>query len=89
MAYSGKFEPPSPGAWERESTHLIHPMSRFLAAIFPRAFIRGFKESTAYYGLLLDYMEPTVINGFMYMAPRPVGAPKSAKGPPPSRCSSC
>jgi phosphohistidine swiveling domain-containing protein len=83
MVYSGKFEPPSPGAWERESTHILHPVSRFLAPIFPRGFIRGFKEMTAYYGLLLDHMEPTVINGFVYMAPRPVGAPKSAKGPPP------
>src|SRR5687768_13224228 len=83
MVYSDRFEPPSPGAWERESTHMQHPLSRFLSAFFPQAFIRGFKESSAYYGLLLDYLEVAVINGFMYSAPRPVGAPKDAKGPPP------
>jgi pyruvate,water dikinase len=83
MVYSDRFEPPSPGAWERESTHMHHPMSRFLAALFPRAFTRGFKESLTHYGLLLDSIEATVIHGFMYTAPRPVGAPKNAKGPPP------
>lgn len=83
MVYTSQFAPPSPGAWERESTHLTHAMSRFLAAIFPPPFIRGFKESTAYYGLLLDHLEPTIINGFTYVAARPVGAPKGAKGPPP------
>lgn len=83
MVYSGKFEPPSPGAWERESTHLQRPVSRFLAAFFAQAFIRGFKESSAYYGVLLDHMELAVIDGFAYSAPRAVGAPKDAKGPPP------
>jgi phosphohistidine swiveling domain-containing protein len=83
MVYSGKFEPPSPGAWERESTHMQRPVSRFFSESLPQGFIRGFKESSAYYGLLLDYLEVAVVEGFMYSAARPVGAPKDAKGPPP------
>jgi pyruvate,water dikinase len=53
------------------------------AELFPASMMRGFSEGTRHYGLLLDHLEIAVINRFIYMAPRPVGAPKSAKGPPP------
>ena len=33
--------------------------------------------------MLLDYIEFAVVNGFVYICPRGVGAPKGAKGPPP------
>ncbi len=77
------FTPPSPGAWELEQTHLTRPPSMFSAAVIPDAMMAGFKEGTRTYGLLLDYLEVAVINRFIYYAPRAVGAPKSAKGPPP------
>jgi pyruvate,water dikinase len=77
------FEPPSPGAWELEATHLQRPVTRWLADIFATNMVAGFKEGTARYGALLDHLEVAVINGFIYLAPRPVGAPKKAKGPPP------
>lgn len=77
------FVPPSPGAWELERTHLTRPLSVLGAELFPAAFMRGFAEGTRHYGVLLDHLEVAVINRFCYMAPRPVGAPKSAKGPPP------
>jgi pyruvate,water dikinase len=78
-----KFVPPGPGAWELEQTHLQRPMSRWSAAVFPQNLMRGFKAFTPRYGMLLDYLEPRVVNGFGYMCARPVGAPKGAKGPPP------
>src|SRR5687767_5967851 len=78
-----RFDPPSPGAWEVESTHMNRPISRWFGEIFPVAFMEGFKAGTAHYGVLLDHLEATVINRFVYMCPRPVGAPKGAKGPPP------
>jgi pyruvate,water dikinase len=78
-----KFEPPGPGAWELESTHMQHPATRWTAQVFPEFMMKGFKHATANYGALLDHLEVTVINGFIYMCPRPVGAPKTAKGPPP------
>jgi rifampicin phosphotransferase len=45
--------------------------------------MRGFRDGTRTYGVLLDYIEVAVIGGFIYTAPRPVGAPKGSKGPPP------
>jgi pyruvate,water dikinase len=80
---SASFTPPSPGAWELEQTHLTRPPSMFSAAVVPDAMMAGFKAGSRQYGLLLDYLDVAVINRFIYYAPRPVGAPKSAKGAPP------
>lgn len=77
------FVPPAPGAWEIEATHMQRPISRWLAELFPANMMRGFKEATARYGVLLSHLEVAVIGGFIYMCPRPVGAPPKAKGPPP------
>ena len=77
------FIPPSPGAWELERTHLTRPMSGFMAEAFPRAMMRGFSESMRTYAALLDYFDVAVLHRFVYICPRPVGAPKGAKGPPP------
>ena len=55
----------------------------FVADVFPEAMMAGFKAGTHKYCLLLDHLEVAVINRFYYFAPRPVGAPKSAKGTPP------
>jgi len=32
---------------------------------------------------MLDRLEPAIVNDFIYMQPRPFGAPPGAKGPPP------
>jgi pyruvate,water dikinase len=77
------YTPPSPGAWELEQTHLTKPPSLYMATAMPGPMMRGFRAGTQHYGVLLDYLELAVINRFIYMAPRPVGAPKSAKGTPP------
>jgi pyruvate,water dikinase len=55
----------------------------FTASVFPDAMMAGFKAGSRNYGVLLDYLDVAVINRFIYYAPRPVGAPKGAKGPPP------
>ena len=81
--HAATFEVPRPGAWELDRTHWVRPVSRWIAEVFPRALVRGFKESTRRYGALLSHMEPAVIDGFVYLCPRPVGAPDDAKGPPP------
>src|SRR5688572_19646097 len=83
MNVTDTFTPPSPGSWELEQTHLTKPPSVLLAELMPAAMMRGFSEGTRHYGLLLDHLEIAIINRFLYMAPRPVGAPKSAKGTPP------
>lgn len=76
--------PPDKGPWEVEATHFPRPLSRFVHEAFCKGFVKGFSEGTANYGLLLDHMEPRVVNGFLYMQPVAVGAPKGAMGPPPA-----
>src|SRR5688572_1145726 len=83
MTPPAAFTPPSPGAWELEQTHLTRPPSMFSAAVIPDSMMAGFKAGSRQYGVLLDYLDVAVINRFIYFAPRPVGAPKSAKGAPP------
>jgi pyruvate,water dikinase len=83
MSYSKEFTAPGPGVWELESTHMMRPVSRSTAAIFPAAAIEGFRAGMERYGMMLEYLEFAVVNGFVYICPRAVGAPKGAKGPPP------
>ena len=77
------FTPPSAGAWELEQTHLTKPPSVFMADVQPHPMMAGFREGTRRYGVLLDYLDIAVINRFLYVAPRAVGAPKSARRHPP------
>ena len=79
-----EFVPPGQGVWELESTHMMRPISRCMAEVFPRAAIAGFRAGMERYGMLLDYLEFAVVNRFVYICPRGVGAPKGAKGPPPT-----
>src|SRR5688572_23310118 len=83
MHDSNEFAPPGPGVWELESTHLTRPVSRAMAAVFPAAATEGFRAGMARYGMMLDHLEFAVVNRFVYICARPVGAPKGAKGPPP------
>lgn len=83
MQESSGFVPPGPGVWELEATHMVRPISRALAAVFPDAATAGFKWSMERYGMLLDHLEFKVVNRFVYFCARGVGAPKAGKGPPP------
>lgn len=83
MHETNGFTAPGPGVWELESTHLQRPASRAMAAVFPAAATEGFRQGMERYGMLLEYMEFAVVNRFVYMCARPVGAPKKAGGPPP------
>lgn len=62
---------------------MMRPVSRSTAAFFPAAATQGFRAGMERYGLLLEYIEFAVVNGFVYICARGVGAPKGAKGPPP------
>ena len=60
------YESPGPGTWEQDPTHFPRPLTPFVSEAFSDAFVRGFKEGTARYGLLVSHLEPAIINGFMY-----------------------
>ena len=77
------FAPPGPGTWQLDAVHFPRPVTRLFAEMFPAMFNAGFREGAKMYGSLLDTLEFGSVNGLLYFAPRGVGAPKSAKGPPP------
>jgi phosphohistidine swiveling domain-containing protein len=83
MLNQAGFTPPGPGVWELEATHMSRPLSRVMESIFPDAATEGFRWSMERYGMLLECMEFKVVNRFVYLCARGVGAPKGAKGPPP------
>jgi pyruvate,water dikinase len=68
------FGPPGEGSWELEVTHFQRPITRFAAPAFTAGFSRGFAESTARYGLLLDHLRQATVNGFIYTQPAMFGA---------------
>ena len=76
-------EPPGKGPWELESTHFSRPVTSFAQPSFAEGFVRGFREGTARYGLLLDHFEPGYAGAFLYIQPVAFGAPAGAMGPPP------
>ncbi len=59
------------------------PITRYFQDILKRDSRVGFAEGAERIGLLLSHFEHTFVNGFDYICPRVVGAPESAKGPPP------
>src|SRR5262245_32772741 len=67
-----RFDPPGPGFWEHDAVHLPRPVTRYWAEMHPVPFQRGFKELTAFYGLLLDTIMYAYINGFAYKTAVPV-----------------
>ena len=72
------FNAPGKGPWELDSTHFSRPLARSNGPAVIEAFPRGFAEGMARYGLLLDYLQPALVNGFMYMQPVAYLAPKGA-----------
>jgi pyruvate,water dikinase len=66
-----------------DASHCERPLPRFAHDVFGEPFSRGFRDSMAVYGALLDTVEVEVVNGFLYTCPRPYGAPPEAKGAPP------
>jgi len=67
-----RFEPPGPGPWEIDVVHFPRPVTRYWSEMHPEALMRGFREFTGYYGMLLDGMAYEYVNGFAYKQPRPV-----------------
>ena len=78
------FVAPGPGPWEIESAHFPRPFPKFGLDGLIRGFKKGFAEGTASYGVLLSHFEIEIVNGFWYQQPAAFGAPKGAKGPPPT-----
>jgi pyruvate,water dikinase len=78
------WEPPGPGMWTRDPSKQPKPHTGFFKATVPRMLDEAAREVGARYGLLFDGFRIADVNGWLYVRPRPVGAPDKA-GPPPPR----
>ena len=77
------FEKPSPGTWFFDASHCERPLPRIMWGVLEEAFTGGNREGAAAYGLLLDTVEMRLVNGFMFVCVRPLGAPPEPRSNPP------
>lgn len=69
------WEPPGPGPWQQDSAHTPVSQTVGIRAVYPPGFNRGFTETFARYGLLLDRLAMAEVNGFTYHQPQPFDLP--------------
>jgi phosphohistidine swiveling domain-containing protein len=67
--------PPAPGPWMQDSAHAPISQTAALSALYPEGFNRGFTETFARYGMLLDRLAMAEVNGFTYHQPQPFDMP--------------
>jgi len=77
------FQPPGPGAWSLDTTHMSKPLTAYSGAAARYGLPKGIREGTARYGLFLSHLQPEQVHGFIYMKDVVIGAPESATAPPP------
>ncbi len=70
-----EWNPPGPGPWQQDSAHSPTSQTAIMAAGYPVGFNRGFTETFARYGLLLNSLAMGVVNGFTYHQPQPFDVP--------------
>lgn len=75
------FEPPGPGPWQQDSAHVPDGFSPIVADLYPEHAMRGFEETFARFGALLDGLAWGSVNGFPYHQPLPFDRP-GPDGPP-------
>lgn len=68
-----EIQAPGPGSWTIDAVHHPRPVTRYWVETHPEPFMRGFREFTRYYGMLLDCLEIAYVDGFVYHCARPVG----------------
>lgn len=73
--------PPGPGPWQQDSAHVPAATTRIVGDLYPPSFDRGFTETLASYGSLLDCLSMRTVNGFVYQQPVPFNLP-GPDGPP-------
>lgn len=71
------------GVWEIDRAHFSSPVSGWFREIMGPSFAKGFALCSERVGLLLSHFDFDFPNGFPYMQPVIVGAPRGAKSLPP------
>ena len=67
-----RFEPPTPGFWERDAVHFPRPMTRYWTEVHPAAYGRGTGDFARFYGMLIDSLGAAYIHGFGYRSMVPL-----------------
>jgi pyruvate,water dikinase len=67
-----RFEVPGPGTWELDPVHFPRPVTRYWAEMHPEPFALGVADFMGFYGMLLETMHMSYVNGFAYRALVPV-----------------
>lgn len=67
-----RFEPPGPGFWELDPVHFPRPATRYWTEVHPAAFKRGTGEFARSYGMLIEALEMSYVNGFAYKLVTPL-----------------
>lgn len=70
-----EWTPPGPGPWQQDSAHSPAGATRIICDVIPASFGRGFAETCARYGSLLDCLAMSTVNGFTYQQPEPFNRP--------------
>ncbi len=61
-----QLEAPGPGSWDIDAVHFPRPVTRYWTEMHPEPFMRGFRELTRFYGMLIDTIQYAYIEGFVY-----------------------
>jgi phosphohistidine swiveling domain-containing protein len=69
------WEPPGPGPWQQDSAHNPVAQTLLMQQVYPAGFNRGFEETFAAFGVLLDRLAMGTVNGFTYHQPQPFDLP--------------
>jgi pyruvate,water dikinase len=72
---------PGPGPWRQDRAHFPASITPLLQEFYPPNFAKGFRETFAAWGVLLDSISLAFVNGFPYSQPVPFDAP-GPSGPP-------
>lgn len=61
-----QFEPPGPGPWSQDPVHFPRAATRYLQETQPASFKKGTNHFSRFYGLLIDGLQMSYVNGFGY-----------------------
>src|SRR4029079_4553467 len=67
-----RFESPAPGSWEQDPVHFPRPLTRYFQETHPPAFKSGTNDFARFYGMLIDGVQMSYVNGFGYKQVLPV-----------------
>lgn len=59
-------EPPGPGSWEQDPVHFPRPLTRYFQETHPPSFKKGTNDFARFYGMLIDGLQISYVQGFGY-----------------------